>query len=75
MRGNFLYLKIGKSVSAARRKCHLTQEETAHRCGMDRTYLARIEAGRVNPTIKILFNITRVLKIKLANLMQPEQEE
>lgn len=70
MRGNFLYTKLGKRVCRARLKCHLTQEETAHRCGIDRTYLARIEAGRVNPSIKVLFNICKVCGTKLMNLMR-----
>ncbi len=70
MRGNFLYTKLGKRVCLARRRYGLTQEETAHRCGIDRTYLARIEAGRVNPTVKVLFNIARVLGTKIMSLMR-----
>jgi transcriptional regulator with XRE-family HTH domain len=69
MRGNFLYSKLGKRICFARKRYGLTQEETAYRCGIDRTYLARIEAGRVNPTVKVLFNISRVLKTKMINLM------
>lgn len=70
MRGNFLYSKLGKRICVARHKFGLTQEEAAHRCGIDRTYLARIEAGRVNPTVKVLFNISRVLKTRMMNLMR-----
>ncbi|MFZ6034624.1 MAG: helix-turn-helix domain-containing protein [Patescibacteria group bacterium] len=70
MRGNFLYSKLGKRVCDFRRKNGLTQEEAAHRCGIDRTYLARIEAGKVNPTVKVLFNIARVMGTKIMNLMR-----
>ncbi len=70
MRGNFLYTKLGKRVCRARQKCHLTQEEAAHRCGIDRTYFARIEAGRVNPSIKVLFNICKTCGTKLMNILR-----
>jgi len=70
MRGNFIYGRLGIKLARARSKCHLSQEETSHRCGIDRTYLSRIETGKVNPSLKILCNLCKTLKIRLRNLMR-----
>lgn len=36
---------LGAAVAEARRRAGLTQQELAERVAMDRTYLARLEAG------------------------------
>lgn len=70
MRGNFFYGRLGKCIAAARGKNRLSQEEISHLCGVDRTYFARIEEGKANPSIKVLCKIARVLKMKLWRLIR-----
>lgn len=49
----------------ARRKQGLTQVDLAAKAGVPQSTLARIEAGRVNPTLKTLLSVTEVLGVQL----------
>jgi transcriptional regulator with XRE-family HTH domain len=42
----------------------ISQEELAHRCNIDRTYISMIERGKRKPTLNILFKICDALYIK-----------
>jgi transcriptional regulator with XRE-family HTH domain len=70
MRGNFFYKRLGESISFYRKKNKLSQEELAAVSDIDRTYLAQIESGRANPTIKILNKLSRSLRVKLKKLFE-----
>jgi len=69
MRGNFFYDRLGNCIAEARKKHGLSQEELAHRSGIDRTYFARIEEGRANPTIKVLCRIAQALGKRVCRLI------
>lgn len=68
--GNFFYNRLGKRVREERQKNRLTQEYLSLLCGIDRTYIARIEKGKANPTIKILNKLSQIFKIKLWQLLK-----
>lgn len=70
MRGNFFYKKIGERIIDARRRKMLSQEQLALLSDIDRTYLARIEEGKANPSVKVLHKLTRTMKIKLNTLLR-----
>jgi len=70
MRGNFFYKRLGCRIIAERKRKHLSQEQLALLSNMDRTYLARIEEGKANPSVKILYKIARILKVRLYDLVQ-----
>ena len=42
----------------------LSQEELAHRCEIDRTYISLLEREKRKPTLNVLFKICENLKIK-----------
>ncbi len=44
----------------------LSQEELAHRCNIDRTYISMIERMKRKPTINIIFKMCEALNIKLS---------
>ncbi len=69
MRGNFFYKRLGRRVLDERKRMKITQEELAFLCRIDRTYMARIEEGKANPTFKILFKMSRALKIRIDKLI------
>jgi transcriptional regulator with XRE-family HTH domain len=48
----------------------LSQEQLALLSEIDRTYLARIEEGKANPSIKILYKLSRILRVKLYDLLK-----
>ena len=70
MRGNFFYKRLGERIIMQRKKLKLSQEELAYDSAVDRTYLARIEEGKANPTIKVLNKLARRFKIRLSELLE-----
>lgn len=70
MRGNFFYKKLGQRVFDERKRLKISQEELAFLCRIDRTYMARIEEGKANPTIRVLFKMSRALKVRITELMR-----
>lgn len=60
--------KIGKRIYVERKKRRLSQEELAWESRLDRTYIARIEEGKANPSIKVLCKIARRLNLRVREL-------
>lgn len=60
--------KFGESVKKRRKEINMSQEELAYKSGIHRTYMSFIERGLRNPSLLIIFKISRVLKIKLPEL-------
>ena len=56
---------IGAKVKDARKKAGLTQVELAAAAGMSRSYLADVEGGRYNPSVKKLVSIAAVCGVDL----------
>lgn len=70
MRGNFFYKRLGDRLTTMRKARCISQEELAYISCVDRTYIARIENGKSNPTVKVLNKICRCLKIRLSTLLE-----
>ena len=66
---NDLYKQLGKKVKLARAKADFTQEKLAEKAGLHRTYIAGIETGRRNISIKNLEKIAKALGIKTNDLL------
>ena len=65
-----LLTQIGKKIQALRKGTGLSQEKFALKIDMDRTYLASVEAGNRNISIKNLKKITDGLNIPLSKFFQ-----
>jgi transcriptional regulator with XRE-family HTH domain len=61
-------LRLGERVRLLRRQVGLSQEELAHRSGMDRTYISQIERGVCNPSVMALLNVAKALDHPLGDL-------
>ncbi|MCL4364652.1 helix-turn-helix domain-containing protein [Patescibacteria group bacterium] len=70
MRGNFYYKRLGESLIKARTKRKLSQQQLAILSDTDRSYLAEVEEGKANPSIKFLHRIAKVLKIRVGKLLE-----
>ena len=66
---NGLYKQLGKKVKLARAKADFTQEKLAEKAGLHRTYIAGIETGRRNISIKNLEKIAKALGVKTNDLL------
>ncbi len=63
-------LLVGQNVRKYRKEKGLTQEKLALEAGITSEYVSRIENGKENPTVELLFKISRVLEIELAELVK-----
>jgi len=70
VRGNFYYKRLGESIVSYRKKLKLSQHQVADRSQVDRSYLAEVEEGKANPSIKFLHKISKILKIKVGLLIK-----
>ncbi|WP_087548431.1 helix-turn-helix domain-containing protein [Acinetobacter sp. WCHA39] len=64
-----LSIKIGQLIRKKRTENRLTQESLALQCGIDRSYMGRIERGEVNITILKLYEIAKILKVDPKELL------
>jgi len=56
---------IGGRVKELRSKQNLSQKDLALICGLDRTYLSRVESGKQNITIEKLLILCAKLNVSL----------
>jgi putative transcriptional regulator len=62
-------LKLAEQIKKRRLELNLTQEELAHRCNFDRTYISMLERGKRNPSYLNLMKLCNGLDILLADLL------
>lgn len=60
---------LGDRIRSIREKKGLTQEDLADKASIDVSYLAKIENGYVNTTIRYLIKISRALGVKAKDLL------
>lgn len=61
--------KVGARIRQLRQERGLSQEGLAFDAGLAVTSIATIERGEANPTIAVLYAISRVLKVKVRDLV------
>jgi len=62
--------QFGDRLRQIRRKQKITQEELAHRVGMDVSYLSEVENGRKEPCLRKMKEIAQGLNITLTELVR-----
>ena len=62
--------KFGRAMRKQRQKRGLSQEEAAHRCGLDRSYYGTLERGERNPTLASMLKVARGLKCRIRDLIE-----
>lgn len=60
---------LGKAIQRTRGALNISQEELAHRSGIDRSYMSGIERGKQNPGIVAFLQIAEALEITAAELL------
>lgn len=64
-----LAIALGRNIRKIRKEKDLSQEKLALMCGLDRSYMGRIERGEVNITIVKLYEISKVLEVDIRILL------
>lgn len=65
-----IYTLFGDKVRELRNKLNITQEELANKSGLHRTYIAGIEAGKRNISLKNLGKISKALEVNPNELLK-----
>lgn len=60
---------LGRNIRKVRKEKHISQEKLALLCGLDRSYMGRIERGEVNITVIKLYEISKALNTDIRNLI------
>ncbi|MBS1812180.1 MAG: helix-turn-helix transcriptional regulator [Acidobacteria bacterium] len=61
---------LGLALRQCREQLRISQEELAHRAGLDRTYISGIERGRRNPSLLTIERIAKTLGVEVEVLFQ-----
>lgn len=64
-----LSIEIGQLIRKKRNEKKITQEALALQCGIDRSYIGRIERGEVNLTVEKLYEIATALEVDMKELL------
>lgn len=62
---------LAKNMKRERRAAGMSQEELAHRAGIDRTYVSSLERCKFAATIDVVEQIGGALSISAADLLTP----
>jgi DNA-binding XRE family transcriptional regulator len=68
-RNEELLLRFGRHLKSLRKREKVTQEELSFRSEISLSQIARIETGKINPTLCTLVVISESLKIELNELL------
>lgn len=60
---------LASNVRVRRKGLRLSQEELAHRVGIDVRYLGGIERGQENPTLKVIIGLANALNCTPLDLL------
>ena len=63
--------EVGARIRAAREAAGLSQEDAAHRAGIDYKRWQRLEAGQVNATVRTLVRVSGAVKTDFWSLLAP----
>lgn len=64
-----IYIELGKKIREIRRRHGMKQDTLAEGVDLTRTSLANIEAGRQRTPLHVLYEISRVLGVSIAELL------
>lgn len=70
VRGNFYYKRLGETIISYRKRLKLSQDQVADKSKVDRSYLAEVEEGKANPSVKFLHRISKILKVNVGSLIK-----
>lgn len=72
-------MDISKALSIVLRENRkisgFSQEELAHKCNLDRTYISLLERGQRNPTLKVLKDLSSALNLSVTEFVKQIEDK
>lgn len=66
---------LARNLKATRLAKGLSQEELAHRAGIDRTYISSLERSIYNASIDVVDRLAKVLETEASDLLKRRPEK
>lgn len=63
-------LAAAAEIKSRRASIKISQEELAHRAGLHRSFVARLELAETQPSLAVLFRLAEALEVDVVELMQ-----
>jgi transcriptional regulator with XRE-family HTH domain len=63
-------LQVGRNIKAVRIRRGLRQVDVEERTGIDYKYYQEIESGRVNVTLKTLYRLAKLFRVKISEFFR-----
>lgn len=63
-------IELGDRIRRHRERLGLSQEGLAYKAGINRTYIASLEAGQRNPSLDLMARLAKALGIDLGELVK-----
>lgn len=63
-------LAAAAEIKSRRGSIKISQEELAHRAGVHRSFVARLELAETQPSLAVLFRLADGLEVDIVELMQ-----
>jgi len=60
--------KLGKRLKQIRLDSNLTQEVLAEKLNIHPTYIGKLEGGKNNPSVLLMYKFARIFKLELKDL-------
>ncbi len=61
---------FGQTIMELRRKADLTQEDLAYMCGLDRSFMSKLERGVTSVSLLTLLRLSEGLNVKSSKILQ-----
>ena len=74
MNADKIKVTFGQLLKKARKEKGLSQEQLAHDCSLDRTYISMLERGINQPSIITLFVLAKNLEMKASEFVIAMEE-
>lgn len=62
--------KLAERIKSVRLEKKLSQEELAHKCSFDRTYISLLERAKRNPSYFNLIRLCKGLEVSISELLE-----
>jgi transcriptional regulator with XRE-family HTH domain len=62
--------RFGQTLKNKRKEIGISQEQLAEKLNIHRTYMSFLERGLRNPSLLMLFKISRALRVNLSELFE-----
>lgn len=67
--------KFGERLKKLRKENNLTQEQLAEKVNVHPTYVGKLEIGKCNPSLMLIYKFSKALKVNLHTFFEFEKEK